>query len=69
VPLDERDGWRLDLDEVRRALDREGVLLLPASVFASRLAAVPADRFRIGFGRRDPEPALEAFERFLLAGG
>ena len=46
-----------------RALVREaGVVLLPASHLPSELAAVPADRFRIGVGRADPEPALEAFD-------
>jgi hypothetical protein len=43
------------------------VLLLPASVYASELAPVPTDRFRIGVGRRDPAPALAAFGRFLDA--
>jgi aspartate/methionine/tyrosine aminotransferase len=46
-------------------VETEGVLLLPASIYASDVAAVPADRFRIGSGRRDPEPALAAFESFL----
>lgn len=49
----------------RRLVETEGVLLLPASVYASELATVPADRFRIGVGRRDPGPALEAFGRYL----
>jgi aspartate/methionine/tyrosine aminotransferase len=49
----------------RRLMETEGVLLLPASVYASDLAVVPADRFRIGVGRRDPGPALEAFDRYL----
>jgi aspartate/methionine/tyrosine aminotransferase len=49
----------------RRLLEREGVLLLPASIYASELAPVPADRFRIGVGRRDPGPALDALDRFL----
>ena len=40
-------------------------MLLPASLYRSELAPVPADRFRIGVGRADPEPALEAFDRFL----
>ena len=40
-------------------------MLLPASIYRSELAPVPADRFRIGVGRADPEPALEAFDRFL----
>jgi aspartate/methionine/tyrosine aminotransferase len=49
----------------RELVETEGVLLLPASIYASELARVPADRFRIGVGRRDPQPALEAFDRFL----
>ena len=48
-------------------VETEGVLLLPASIFASDLAPVPADRFRVGVGRRDPELALAALERFLSA--
>ncbi len=42
-----------------------GVLLLPASVYSSDLAQVPQDRFRIGVGRTNPGPALEAFEEYL----
>jgi aspartate/methionine/tyrosine aminotransferase len=49
----------------RDLVEQAGVLLLPASLFASKIAAVPADRFRIGVGRRDPEPALAAVDRFL----
>ena len=41
------------------------MVLLPASIYASELADVPADRFRIGVGRADPEPALAAFDGFL----
>jgi aspartate/methionine/tyrosine aminotransferase len=48
-------------------VDRAGVVLLPASIYASDLARVPADRFRIGVGRRDPEPGLAALEAFLAA--
>jgi aspartate/methionine/tyrosine aminotransferase len=48
-------------------VDRAGVVLLPASIYASDLAPVPADRFRIGVGRRDPEPGLAALEAFLAA--
>ena len=40
-------------------------MLLPASIYRSDLGPVPTDRFRIGVGRRDPEPALDAFGRFL----
>ncbi|HEY6793968.1 MAG TPA: hypothetical protein VI248_04715 [Kineosporiaceae bacterium] len=46
-------------------VETEGVLLLPASIFASDLASVPADRFRLGVGRRDPMPALAAVDRRL----
>jgi aspartate/methionine/tyrosine aminotransferase len=49
----------------RALLEDAGVVLLPASIFASPLAEVPADRFRIGLGRRDPEPALAAFGELL----
>ena len=49
----------------RELVETEGVLLLPASIYASDLAPVPADRFRIGVGRRDPGPALAALEEFL----
>ncbi|MFC6085706.1 aminotransferase class I/II-fold pyridoxal phosphate-dependent enzyme [Sphaerisporangium aureirubrum] len=49
----------------RELVETAGVVLLPASIYDSRLAAVPADRFRIGVGRRDPEPALAAFDHFL----
>ena len=49
----------------RELVETEGVLLLPAGVYASELAHVPQDRFRIGLGRRNPGPALAAFARFL----
>lgn len=49
----------------RELVEQTGVVLLPADIYASELATVPADRFRIGVGRRDPEPALAALETFL----
>ncbi len=49
----------------RRLVEQAGVILLPADVFASELAPVETDRMRVGVGRRDPEPALQALERFL----
>ncbi|MEJ7725573.1 MAG: hypothetical protein WKH47_00980 [Actinomycetes bacterium] len=49
----------------RRAVEEAGVLLLPASLFASGIADVPTDRFRIGVGRRDPGPALHALRGLL----
>ena len=48
-------------------VEQAGVVLLPASLYASALGDVPPDRFRIGVGRSDPEPALEAFEGWLRA--
>jgi aspartate/methionine/tyrosine aminotransferase len=50
-----------------RALATESVLLLPASIYRSELGAVPADRFRIGFGRKNMEAALEALARVPVA--
>jgi len=49
----------------RRLVREAGVVLLPADVFASQLAEVPADRFRIGVGRLDCVAALDAFDGFL----
>ena len=46
-------------------VQRAGVLLAPASLFRSSLADTPTDRFRVGVGRSNPEPALEAMQRFL----
>lgn len=50
-------------------VESAGVLLLPASIYRSRLAAVPDDRFRVGVGRADPAPALETLDRFLRSRG
>jgi hypothetical protein len=49
----------------RDLVEQAGVVLLPAGIFASALAPVPADRFRIGVGRAAPEPALAALGDFL----
>jgi aspartate/methionine/tyrosine aminotransferase len=51
----------------RRLVETAGVLTLPADIYASELAEVPADRFRIGVGRHDPAPALAAVDAFLRA--
>jgi len=51
----------------RELVEEAGVVLLPASIYDSALAPVPADRFRIGVGRLHPEPALTAFDAFLAA--
>lgn len=49
-----------------RLVNEAGVLLLPASAYRSELLDTPQDRFRIGYGRRGMEEALEAFEAFLV---
>lgn len=49
----------------RSLVQEEGVFFAPASLFRSSLAETPADRFRVGVGRADPEPALEALDRYL----
>ena len=46
-------------------VERHGVLLLPGSVFASTLDAVPTDRFRVGLGRRDVHAGLELIDDLL----
>ncbi|MFI8455156.1 aminotransferase class I/II-fold pyridoxal phosphate-dependent enzyme [Kitasatospora sp. NPDC085464] len=46
-------------------VEEAGVILLPASTFRSELTPTPTDRFRLGIGRRDPGPALEAFAGWL----
>jgi len=46
-------------------IEQAGVLLLPASIYASSLGATPADRFRVGLGRSAPEPALAAWSAWI----
>lgn len=48
-------------------VEQRGVLLLPASIYRSGLTPTPADRFRIGVGRRDPEEALAVWSEWLDA--
>ncbi|WP_254126662.1 aminotransferase class I/II-fold pyridoxal phosphate-dependent enzyme [Amycolatopsis sp. CA-230715] len=42
-----------------------GILLLPAGLYRSELTSTPTDRFRIGIGRRNPEPGLGALASWL----
>jgi aspartate/methionine/tyrosine aminotransferase len=48
-----------------RLVQEAGILLLPASIYRSALTATPADRFRVGIGRRDPEEALDRWAGWL----
>jgi aspartate/methionine/tyrosine aminotransferase len=43
----------------------EGVLLLPASIYASALTPVPDDRFRVGVGRSGPQEGLQRWAAWL----
>ena len=58
-----------DVEEFsRQLLDAEGVLVLPASMYASEITdAVPMDHFRVGIGRLGLEEGVAAFDRFLRA--
>ncbi|ADB29199.1 aminotransferase class I and II [Kribbella flavida DSM 17836] len=46
-------------------VEQAGVLLLPSSIYRSELTETPQDRFRLGVGRLDPEPALAAWGAWL----
>lgn len=46
-------------------VEQAGVLLLPSSIYGSELTETPTDRFRIGLGRLNPEPALAAWSDWL----
>jgi aspartate/methionine/tyrosine aminotransferase len=50
----------------RRLVEESGVLLLPASVYRSDLGPVPADRFRIGFGRLGLSEGLAVMRDWLV---
>jgi aspartate/methionine/tyrosine aminotransferase len=45
-----------------RLVEREGVLILPGSLFG-----YPGNHFRLGFGRLDMPEALERLERFVVS--
>jgi aspartate/methionine/tyrosine aminotransferase len=60
--IEMREG---DVDALAaEAADREGVMILPASVFDW-----PANAFRIGYARAGMPQALERFERFVQQSG
>ena len=48
-----------------RAVEEDGVFLLPNSVYRSDLASVPTDRFRVGIGRTNVPESLAALEAHL----
>lgn len=48
-----------------RAVEEDGVMLLPPSVYRSDLGSVPMDRFRIGIGRSNVPECLDVLEQHL----
>ncbi len=46
-------------------VEKAGVLLLPPRVYRSELLPTPADRFRVGFGRKGMDEGLGAFRDYL----
>ena len=48
-------------------LEKTGILLLPPRIYHSELLETPRDRFRVGFGRKKLEKALEVFRDYLPA--
>lgn len=50
---------------VERLITEAGVLLLPARVYDGELYPAPRNHFRIGFGRSNFKPGLEALDAYL----
>ena len=54
------------VEEFTRALVEEsGVLLLPSTIYRSELGETPADRFRLGYGRKSLDQGLAALDTHL----
>jgi aspartate/methionine/tyrosine aminotransferase len=50
----------------QRLVEEAGVLLLPASIYASNLGPTPTDRFRLGFGRMGLDEGLAALDAHIM---
>jgi aspartate/methionine/tyrosine aminotransferase len=50
-------------------VEEAGIVTLPASIYRSELTPTPTDRFRIGVGRANPQPALDDFAAWLRSRG
>ncbi|MEM7209118.1 MAG: aminotransferase class I/II-fold pyridoxal phosphate-dependent enzyme [Pseudomonadota bacterium] len=48
-------------------VEETGVLLLPPKIYHSDLLEVPADRFRVGFGRKKQIEGLQVWDEYLWA--
>ena len=53
----------------RRLVEEAGVLFLPSSIYRSELGEVPADCFRIGFGRAHVPQGLDALREWISLQG
>ena len=49
----------------RNLVEQSGILLLPGTIYRSALGKTPANRFRLGFGRKNLDEGLAAFDVHL----
>lgn len=50
----------------RSLVEEDGVLLLPSTIYKSDLGATPADRFRLGFGRKGLDEGLAVLDAYIV---
>jgi aspartate/methionine/tyrosine aminotransferase len=50
----------------RSLVEEDGVLLLPSTIYKSDLGATPADRFRLGFGRKGLDEGLAVLDAHIM---
>ena len=50
----------------RSLVEEDGVLLLPSTIYKSDLGATPADRFRLGFGRKGLDEGLAVLDAHIV---
>ncbi|MEZ5589299.1 MAG: pyridoxal phosphate-dependent aminotransferase [Gammaproteobacteria bacterium] len=50
----------------RSLVEEDGVLLLPSTMYKSDLGATPADRFRLGFGRKGLDEGLAVLDAHIM---
>ena len=56
-------------DFCRSLVEESGVLLLPGTIFSSRLGPISNDRFRLGFGRIGLDDGLAAMDAHIMGNG
>ena len=50
----------------RSLVEESGVLLLPSTIYSSKLSATPTDRFRLGYGRIGLDEGLAALDAHMM---